>query len=142
MAKSVLNLEDFFSTSNEQNGVWHEPVIDGFHCGFEFLLTGFHSDENAMQAEAYDKERTKLDAMEESPEKSDKIKRLEAHRFADFVKDIRGVNGAELKLNGEKVVYSKELIEKLLYESLPLQEDIYKFCVKSTNFMQGKKNKN
>lgn len=140
MTKKVVNLDEFFSTTNEREGVWHEPVIDGVPCGFELLLVGINSDENAISAERYEKELVEAEKINNAIDKAEKIRHIEAKRFAFFVRGIRATNGGEIRIGGKPIEYSTNLIEKLLYESLPLQLDIAEFVRKSANFMNGKKN--
>lgn len=140
MGKTIVNIDEFFTTTNENTGVWHEPVIDGVGCGFELLLTGANTDENVIASDQYSKDLKELEKVKDLKKKSEQRKRLDAARMAGFVHGIRGKDGNELRLNGKPLEYSDDFIKELMYESFPLQEDTFKFCFKTSNFMQRKKN--
>lgn len=134
-----VNLEDFFTSENEENGKWFEPSIEGKPCGFEFLVTGAGTDDNAFKAEQYDSELKKAEAIRNPVERSKITKELNAKRIADFVIGFRFAKGCEVYVDGKPVEYSKPMIEKLFLKAPMIANEVYKFAFKTANFMNRKK---
>ena len=87
--KEVINLEDFFTTDNEKEGIWYEPKIGGIPCGIEFLVTGRGSDENVANSERYDKDVAGAEDIKDPVERAHKKSVLDANFVATFVKGSR-----------------------------------------------------
>ncbi len=135
MSKTI-NIENFFTEKNEQEGVWHEPVIDGKPIGLEFLLIGIHPEEVAVKLE-------ELDERSEAIRKSDKddlkkreeLEDLDAERVAILTKDIRAKNGATLVVNDEPIEFSVEFMKDFYKKCPSIKMDNIEFVLKSSNFM-------
>lgn len=135
----TINLEDYFTTDHEKEGVWFEPNIKGKPCGIQFLVTGTDTDENIVNAERFQKAIDELDDIKDNIEAANKRKVLEANRVADFVKGIRSAEGAKVLFGGKPLEYSKPMIQELCLKSPLIQNEILKFAVKTENFIRRKK---
>jgi hypothetical protein len=140
MAERVINIEDFFTVDNENEGMWFEPKVNGEPCGIEFLVTGRGSSENTANTERYEKELAKLQDIKDPIEKVDKAKELDANFVATFVKGIRPAEGAKLNFGGKPLEYSVPLIQKFLFKSPLIKGEIVAFAKDTTNFIKREKN--
>ena len=136
----VINIEDFFTTQNEDEGVWFEPYINGTPCGIEFLVTGSGTDKNAAQAERFKKERAKIEALKDPEERSAKLKELDSKRAAQFVHGIRAAKGCKINFGGQALEYSKPMIEKIMFGAPLIRLEIINFAYETANFMKREKN--
>lgn len=136
--EKVINIEDFFTESNEKNGVWHEPLIDDKPCGLQFLMIGIHSREAMKNMEHYDKMLEELDENLTPEERDLKEREIDAERVASLTKDVRAANGENILVDGKKVVFDKEFIKRIYMEAPLLKMDNIEFSIKSSNFMKRK----
>lgn len=140
MEKKVVNLEDWFSEDNEENGVWASPEIEDVEeCPFEFLVTGSNAVKNVADAERYSKKLAELEDIKDLQEKAEKRKDLDANRMADFIAGMRVKEGYQLNYSGKEFAYSKPLVVKLLRKSPLIQAWLFKFVYKTANFINRKK---
>ncbi len=136
-----VNLEDFFTSDHERDGIWFEPKIKGIPCGFEFLVTGFGSDENAVNDERFEKENAKAKEIKDSLERQKKLGEIDAKRIAALVKGIRAAEGTtEVDFGGKPIEYSVPLIQEIMLKSPLIKLEVAKFSADTTNFIIRKKN--
>lgn len=136
---NVVEISDFFVTSNEKNGVWYEAKTESGPCGIEFYIYGQSSDRNIISADVYKKEKQEAEDITDPVKYSDKIREITCKRIAAVIGDIRGANGKKLVSNGEEIKYSEELILKILEENIDIRTDLLQAIFTSENF-QKKKN--
>lgn len=136
MAK--INLEDLFETTNQKEGIWFEPEINGEKVGIEFKILGAASDVNVIAAEKFTKATDEADKEKDTIKKRDKNILAICDRVSAMVIDIRGANGDELILGGKKVEYSKELVDKILFENIDIRTSLLEAILSSENFMTKK----
>lgn len=139
--KRVVHLEDFFTRTNEENGKWYEPIIDGMGCGFEFLVTGATTNEAIADDEHYESEYAKADAIKDPIERQEQRMRVDAERCARLVKGIRPAPDCVVDFEGGAIEFSIPLIEKLFYESPLIKKSIVAFSSKTVNFINREKNR-
>lgn len=138
--KNIVNLEDFFTDDNEQDGIWFEPKIKGIPCGFEFLVTGTGTDENIANSERFEKAMAETEDIKDPIERVKKQKILDANRVAEFVKGIRASEGHEVLSGGKPVEYSVPLIQKILLKSPLIKLELIRFAKDTANFIKREKN--
>lgn len=139
MSNNVINLEDFYTEKNEENGVWYEPEIDGKPCGLEFLMIGIHSEEAIANMERYDAQMNEL--YEKETDKSvisKKEKEIDAERVASITKDVRAAGGKELRKDGKVLEFSLEAIKEFYLNTPVIKLANIEFALKSSNFMNVK----
>lgn len=139
MEKKVINIEDFFTTKNEEEGMWFEPSIEGIPCGIEFLVTGLHAEENVSKMEHFDKLQSDLSKIKDPIERAKETKRLDAKRVASLVKGIRPTEDCEIDFEGKPLEFSIPLIEELFYQSPLIKLAVADYSLKTVNFMNRKK---
>lgn len=139
MEKKVINIEDFFTTKNEEEGMWFEPSIEGIPCGIEFLVTGLHAEENVSKMEHFDKLQSDLSKIKDPIERAKERKRLDAKRVASLVKGIRATEDCEINFEGKPLEFSIPLIEELFYQSPLIKLAVADYSLKVVNFMNRKK---
>ena len=81
---TVLDIAQFFSRDNENNGVWFEPEINGKKCGFEFLVCGVNSNTASVADEKWNKQRSELKAIEDPKERAKKDDEIFAEEVAAY----------------------------------------------------------
>lgn len=141
--KKIVDIADFFTTTNEKEGVWYELKArdsegNPVGTGIEVLLLGYASDENAISAEVYRKEK-ELSDKEKDPIKKNKMEiDSVCKRIGAVIKDIRAKDGHEMLIHGEPLKYSPEIIRKILYESIDIRTDVFKATFNDANFMTKK----
>lgn len=136
LEEKVIDISDFFTTDNEDKGMWFEPVIDGSKTGIEFQVIGANSDKNAVSAERYNKKLAEINAIKDPAEASAKRKELEADRIADLVVGVRSKPGTTVVVNKKPLEYSREVIVLLMRKSPMMAQAIFNFAYKTSNFMK------
>lgn len=132
--KNVINLEDFFSTTKESEGIWIDPL----GMGVEFKILGASSDVNAISAEEYSKAEDEANKVDDIVRQRNLKRDAICKRIASMVIDIRAKDGNEIMFGGEPVKFSKELITKFCYENVELRTALLNAIFDSTNFMKKK----
>lgn len=134
---SVVDIAQFFSRDNENNGVWFEPEIKGKKCGFEFLVCGVNSNTASLADEKWSKKKSELESIKDPKERAEKDDEIFAERIAGFILDIRGKDKKRLIANGKEV--TKDDIPLIIYNSPALAVEVSKFASSLENFLgQGK----
>lgn len=139
MEKKVINIEDFFTTKNEEEGMWFEPSVEGIPCGIEFLVTGLHAEENVSKMEHYDSLQKDLKKIKDPIERAKEEKRLDAKRVASLIKGLRATEDCEINFNGKPLEFSVPLIEEIFYQSPLIKLAVAEFSISVVNFMNWKK---
>lgn len=129
----VFDLETLFSRDNEENGVWHQPVVNYRKIDVEFQLVGPNSD-IAYQADAdFDKARELIKDDVDSKEKNDKMVHLLAKRFSKYIRGIRCPSGRKLTIGGHEATLDD--MEDFLYKSPAILNDIMRFAGDQDHFL-------
>ena len=134
----VVDLSEFFTTQRMEEGVWFEPTVYGKSTGLEFKVIGADSDEAAVIMSDYAKDTQKIEEEDDPQEKNKKTRELLATYSSKLVKDIRVIEGYEVKLNGDEVRYSKDLVYNFFYESPRFAIEILNFARRDSNFTERK----
>lgn len=135
---NVIDIAQFFSRKNENNGVWFEPEVNGRKCGFEFLVCGINSNTASIADEKWNKQKSELASIENSEERAKKDDEIFAERIAGFILDVRGKDKKRLVANGKEV--TKEDIPLIIYNSPALAVEVSKFAGTLENFLEQGKN--
>lgn len=131
--EEVFDLETLFSRGNEENGVWHQPVVNYRKIDLELQLVGPNSD-IAYQADAeFDKERELIKDDPDSKEKNDKMVHLLAKRFSKYTRGIRCPSGRKLTIGGHEATLDD--MEDFLYNSPAILSDIMQFVGDQAHFL-------
>lgn len=134
----ILDVAQFFSRENENNGVWFEPEIKGVKCGFEFLVCGVNSNTASLADEKWNKKKSELESIEDPEARAKRDDEIFAERIAGFILDIRGKNKKRLIAKGKEV--TKDDIPLIIYNSPALAVEVSKFASNLENFLGQKKN--
>lgn len=137
--KNTVNISQFFSRKNEEEGIWYEPVIFDIRTGIEFCLYGRNSNKAIKANEEYQKQLASLAAMEDGDEKNDKLDEIIAELVSKFVKDFRGVDGKTV-VNEDGSELKMSDIPSFMFNSPIIAKDILDFVRDQENFLQLKKN--
>lgn len=137
-AKQVVDISDFFTKDRKEEGVWHEPVIEGKRIGILFKVIGSDADSAATVFADYDKEIEKLDSVEDPEKKIKGLKEVQARTSAKLVKDIKAQDGYEALINGEPLAYSEETVYRIFINATSIAADIISFSRRDGNFMVKK----
>lgn len=136
--EDFIDISDYFTATNEKEGIWYEPKVKGRGIGIEFKILGKSSDASAIANEYYEK------ALAEADKESDTAKRsrLEAialaKRVAAMVIDVRGKDGKNVRYKGNQLVFSKQVVEEIMIESEPIRSDLLHTLVDTSNFTKKK----
>lgn len=136
--KIVVDIADFFSTTNEKNGIWYEVSPDGMPTGLEVLLLGGASDENVTSADVYRKEHEEAEKEKNAAKRAEMERKAVCKRLGAIIKDLRCKEGYDIKIKGEPLSYSKETVYAILWESKAIRTDIFQASFDETNFMTKK----
>lgn len=134
----VLDIADFFSRENEENGIWYEAKHNGIPTGIEVKVYGPNSRAVAIADEKFQKERDAVDSIENPEERAIKFDEIVAKRFAGYISDIRGKNGRKLMLADREI--TKADIFMIIHNSPVLALDISRFAMNQENFLGHKEN--
>lgn len=139
MEKRKVHLEDLFTRVNEEKGIWFEPKINGQGIGIEFLVKGATTDEAMADDEHYEKLYAEAKEIKDLIAQKEKLMKVDAERCARLVAGVRATENCDIDFEGKPIEYSKELIEKLFYNSPLIKKAIVDFSSKTTNFIKRKK---
>lgn len=139
-AKRIVDVSSFFTKSNQENGVFHEPSIEGQGLGIRFKVIGSESDEGASIFSEYDKDVDRIEAIEDSKKKNEASRDSMARIASKLTKDISPVEGVEAIINGKPLTYDKDILYEIFYNSPTIANDIIRFSRRDTNFMEKKSN--
>lgn len=132
----VINLDDFFTKDRQENGVWFEPEINGTGAGFELLVIGSESDEAAVIFADYEKDLNRIRSIEDSVKSNEESRRSMAKVASKLTKNIRGVDGAVVKLGDKEISFSEETMKIIFYNVPSLALEVARFARKDSNFMK------
>lgn len=131
--EEVFDLESLFSRGNEENGVWHQPVVNYRKVDVEFQLVGPNSD-IAYQADMeFDRERELIKDDADSKEKNDRLVRLLSKRYSKYIRGIRCPSGRKLTIGGHEASLGD--MEDFLYNSPAILNDIMRFAGDQEHFL-------
>lgn len=133
-----VELSDFFTTTREKEGVWIEAKIGNKGTGLLFKIVGYASDENVKSADAYKKAHEIAEKETDVVKKAEMERRAVCERLTAIVIDLKCADGVNIKLNGEPLKYSKELVYQILWESMDIRTYIFTETFDSSNFMKKK----
>lgn len=136
--KKVVDISDFFTKDRKEQGVWHEPVVDGRGIGIEFKIIGSDSDAAAPIFSDYDKDMTRIGAIEDTSIKMKEIRDVDCKTGSKLVKDLRAKNGFDAKIDGKPLVYSTETVYRIFFNAPSIARDIIDFAKSDGNFMVRK----
>lgn len=132
-----IDIADFFTKENQDNGVWCEPSLDG-KIGVEFLVIGAESNEAAQLFADYDKDMGRIKDIKDVSTKNEEIRKALATTAAKITKDFRAKNGKPLLIKGEPLKYSFNACYTIMYNSPSIADELIRFSRKDTNFMAKK----
>ncbi len=135
---ATLDIAQFFSRDNENNGAWFEPEINGRKCGFEFLVCGVNSNTASIADEKWNKQKSEVKSIQDPQERAKKDDEIFSERIASFILDIRGKDKKRLVANGREV--TKDDIPLIIYNSPALAVEVSKFAGTLENFLGQEKN--
>ncbi len=135
--KNVINLNDYFTTSREKEGVWFEPETTK-GTGLQFKIYGRASDENILSADAYEKAKELFDAEKDPVKKANMERDAVVERVVAMISDAKIDGDQEVIIDGKPFEYSKETVRKLIFENIDLRTEIFVAAVSNENFMMKK----
>ena len=130
----VINVGDFYSKDNEENGMWYEAKVRGVGTGIEFKLFGPNSSASAVAQDKYQKARDEIAKIEDVKAKNEATDKMLAEYAAALVCDIRGKDGQELQNEDGTPVTVKD-VYTILFNAPVLASDIAKFETNQNNFL-------
>ena len=136
--EEIVDIADFFTTSNEKEGVWFEPEIRGKKLGIEFKILGSASDENIKSADIYNKEHEQAEKETDPLKKVTKEREAVCKRIASIITDMRPAAGKKIVVKGEPLTYSPEMIQKILWENIEIRTALFSPSIDDANFMTKK----
>lgn len=136
--ENTIDISDFFTKKNEEEGIWYEPQVEGRGIGIEFKLLGKASDANTIASEVFEKESDEASKEKDALKRKTLNDKALAKRIAAIVTDIRPVEGNSILIEGKPLTYSKETVEYILSQSSIISEDILKAFIERENFMTKK----
>lgn len=132
-----IDIADFFTKDNSENGVWHEPNING-KIGIEFLVIGAESNEAAQLFADYDKDMVRIEEIKDPTKKNEETRKAIANVASKIVKNIRGADGKKLAIGGKPFKYDAAAAYTIMYNSPSIANKIIRFARNDTNFMAKK----
>ncbi|MCK9576211.1 MAG: hypothetical protein M0R51_09830 [Clostridia bacterium] len=133
-----IEISDFFTSANENEGSWHEPVIFGIPLGLEFKIIGARSIEAEMIGEYQSREMEKISLITSDKERAEANKKLLNEVATKLVVGLRTKNGKVVKLHGVPVTFDKKTILEICEKQPQIPNDILSYSRNGANFI-GKK---
>jgi len=133
-----IEISDFFTASNENEGSWHEPIIFGIPLGLEFKILGARSIEAEVIGEYQSREMEKISLITSDKERAEGSKKLLNEVAAKLVVGLRPKNGKVVKLHGVPITYDKKTILEICEKQPQIPSDILSYSRNGANFI-GKK---
>jgi len=132
-----IDISQFFSLQNEEDGVWFEAKAGSVPTGIEFLVYGPNSKKAWESNNNYQKALDALDDEADEEYKREESNALLIEAVASRCGDIRGKNGKKIMMGDREV--NKNDIKSILSQSPLLATSILKFCQKSDGFLEKRK---
>lgn len=137
MSKTI-NISNFFTRQNEENGVEKKIFINGEFTGIIAEIYGANSNVVSVANEQYRKEIAEINAIKDPMIKAEKNDIAFAKRMAGFVKSLK-VEGGEL-VNDDGSVVTKDDFPTIMKESPLLARAILEIASDTESFLDKKKN--
>lgn len=131
-----MDLRNFDTQKNTEDGVWFEPVVFGVETGVEFRVLGADSDTYRRHSAASLREIQALDKNQQ-----ERINFVERNRDAVVVrvKEIRGKDGNTVILDGVPVEDTAVGYRKIFEACPEIQDAVKAFSDKRANFLPKEK---
>jgi len=134
----TVEISDFFTTENETNGTWYEPVIFGVPFGLEFKVIGARSVEAEVIGELRNKEMERISLITNEKERAEKNKNLLNEMASKLVSGLRPARGLTVTLHGNPITYDKAVIKEIFEKQQIIPQLILAYSSNGANFI-GKK---
>ncbi|MCQ2086564.1 MAG: hypothetical protein MJZ37_00610 [Bacilli bacterium] len=136
MNENVINIADFYSKDNEENGIWYEVKVRGVGTGIEFKLYGPNSSAASVAQDKLQKAKDEVNKIEDVKAKSTATDKMLSEYAAALVCDIRGKDGKKL-LNEDGTEVTMKDVKNILYKSPVIATDIARFESNQNNFLSN-----
>lgn len=140
MEKRVVEISDFFTRKQEEEGVWFEPAPFGQKMGLEFKILGVNSTRMAIVLDNFNKKQAEIETIKDIEEKAKATNELYAESAANRVIGLRAAKGVTAKLNGEDISYSDDIVRSILFECPDAAAEIIRATRDGENFLVKKTN--
>lgn len=137
--ENEINVLDFFSKDNEEKGMWFEATIKGEPTGIEFKIFGPNSNQVWKLNNEYSKSLKELDNIQDDEERKVRSDKLLVDMMTGRVCDIRGKDGAVLKINDKEV--TKDDVRTIFENAPSIVYSVWEIAQNEDNFL-GKRKKN
>lgn len=134
----VIDIADFFTKSNEEEGTWFEPVVFGKPLGLEFKVLGANSDKVSVINEQFNKKRAEIAVIEDLSKKAKKTAELYAKSAAERVVGIRTKEGKKVCIGGKPIENTEATVFQIFSNSYDIASAVIRFSMDSENFMNKK----
>ena len=135
--EDVIDVSQFFSMENEENGIWFEASVNKYPTGIEFKVYGPNSKKVWVSGKKYTKALEELEDEANDEKKHDKENELLIQAVVERICGIRGKDGKKIKLKGKDITL--EDVPTLLLNSPAMAISVWNFCQKGDNFLEMKK---
>ena len=132
-----IDIADFFTKDNQENGAWCEPNING-KIGVEFLVIGSESNEAAQLFADYDKDMVRINEIKDAAVKNEETRKALATVTSKLVKNMRTPDGRPLLIKGEPLAFNHANVYTIMYSSPSIADRVLRFARNDTNFMAKK----
>lgn len=135
--KNAINISQFFSKQNEEEGKWYEPKVRGVGVGFEVKVYGPNSSAASMAQDKYQKARDEINKISDEKAKIEATDKMLAEYAAALICDIRPIGNKKLTMteNGPEVTIKD--IKEIMYQAPILASDIARFESNQNNFLSN-----
>lgn len=137
MSDNVINISDFFSKDNEENGIWYEVKVRGVNSGIEFKIYGPNSTAAAVAQDGYNKAKDEINKIEDVTAKSKALDKALAEYAAALCCDIRSKDPEKKLTNKDGSEVTKADIKDILFNAPVLASDIARFETNQNNFLSN-----
>lgn len=139
MENKVIDITQYFSRNNEENGIWKELFLNGSMSGIEACIYGVNSNHINLANENYKKEIAEISQIKDIELKNSKTEIAFAKRLSGFVKDFRNKETKEsLGKDGKQMTESE--IYEVMFNSPIIARAVLEIATETELFLEKEKN--
>ncbi len=136
--KEVVDISSFFTTTREKNGVWLELGIEGVGIGIEVKVLGPSAPAYIKASVRYTQNLDTLDKITDKAARRSKETDARVDFLSSIVTDLRTKKDFAFTIKGKPLVYSKETVREIFYESAEIRDFAWKAVTSPLTFMDLK----
>lgn len=140
MTKKEVNLDDFFTTKKENDGIWVSITAFGKKTGLKALVLGVNSDAVSIEMDRYNKRNTEIEEIDDEVERDRERTNNLVQSVVARIREVKLDDGfEEVKIGGKVITtFDEAFLTNFFKNCLAATKCILDTSGKSVNFTNKK----